>query len=199
MCLPHDLIWIKPSKNLFQDAPAWVRTDWDCTLPLVVRRDCCASGIIPAGIRGRQRAQRHPVFVSRGEITRVLRPEEVLLYLERVTFQEHPTIVALKKLRTFSWPFSWGIGGSCGFSLATGQLRMRPESDLDLIIRAQNRLPRSQFDQWETVCQNLGCKADTQIQTPLGGFALKEWLTHERVLLKTNSGPLLVTDPWSGV
>lgn len=199
MCQPHDLIWVKPSDDFFHDVPDWVKTEWDWTLPLIVRRDSASPEKIPAGIRGLVRAHRHPVFVNCGDIVRVLTPEGVLEHLDNVTFKEHPCIVALKKLKAFSWPFAWGVGGSCGFSLATGQMRMRPESDLDLIIRAPTRLKRSDFDCWKTVCSTLGCRADTQVQTPLGGFALSEWLTHDRVLLKTNQRPLLTNDPWLGI
>jgi len=42
----------------------------------------------------------------------------------------------------------------------------------------------------------LPCRADTQIETPLGGFALTEWLREGRALLKTARGPRLVADPW---
>lgn len=38
---------------------------------------------------------------------------------------------------------------------------------------------------------------DVQIATPVGAFALREWLrTRGRVLLKTDTGPILCNDPW---
>lgn len=199
ICLPHDLIWIKPKEDFFLNLPEWAKVEWNPTLPLIVRRDYDNQGLIPAGIRGHQRGHRHPVFIDRDCITKILTPEAVLSYLDTVSFQEHPTVRALKKLRSFFWPFQWGVGGSCGYSLATGQMWMRPNSDLDLIVRAPKRLERSEFDQWSKACQELGCRADTQVQTPTGGFALNEWLEHERVLVKTNHCPILLNDPWSTV
>jgi phosphoribosyl-dephospho-CoA transferase len=42
------------------------------------------------------------------------------------------------------------------------------------------------------------CVADVQLQTPLGGVALREWAgTSNRVLLKSASEAFLVTDPWN--
>ncbi|MXG36341.1 phosphoribosyl-dephospho-CoA transferase, partial [Escherichia coli] len=40
------------------------------------------------------------------------------------------------------------------------------------------------------------CRADTQVDTPEGGFALAEWLRDGKTLLKTQCGPRLVADPW---
>jgi hypothetical protein len=37
---------------------------------------------------------------------------------------------------------------------------------------------------------------DIQIQTSKGGFSYKEWLKSKKVLLKTNTGPLLTDNPW---
>ncbi|MBO4790273.1 MAG: hypothetical protein J5492_04590 [Oxalobacter sp.] len=47
----------------------------------------------------------------------------------------------------------------------------------------------------------LPCRADIQVETPLGAFSLKEWLREEtgRVLLKTNTGPVLTAAPWGEV
>ncbi|MEZ2696443.1 phosphoribosyl-dephospho-CoA transferase MdcG domain-containing protein, partial [Hafnia alvei] len=42
----------------------------------------------------------------------------------------------------------------------------------------------------------LPCRTDVQVETPLGAFALTEWLRDKRVMLKTSTGPVLTRDPW---
>ncbi|MDU7867214.1 MAG: malonate decarboxylase holo-[acyl-carrier-protein] synthase, partial [Pantoea sp.] len=45
--------------------------------------------------------------------------------------------------------------------------------------------------------EKLPCRVDTQVETPLGAFALNEWLREGRVLLKTATGPRLTASAWS--
>jgi phosphoribosyl-dephospho-CoA transferase len=42
----------------------------------------------------------------------------------------------------------------------------------------------------------LPCRADTQVETPYGAFALNEWLRDGRALLKTSRGARLTAAPW---
>ena len=49
---------------------------------------------------------------------------------------------------------------------------------------------------WLQSFRNLLVGIDVQISTPSGGFALREWLLRDAVLLKTNSGPVLTDKPW---
>ncbi|MFP2008500.1 phosphoribosyl-dephospho-CoA transferase MdcG domain-containing protein [Klebsiella pneumoniae] len=39
-------------------------------------------------------------------------------------------------------------------------------------------------------------RADTQVETPYGAFALNEWLRDGRALLKTSRGARLTATPW---
>ncbi|MEN8470909.1 phosphoribosyl-dephospho-CoA transferase MdcG domain-containing protein, partial [Enterobacter cloacae subsp. cloacae] len=49
---------------------------------------------------------------------------------------------------------------------------------------------------WQAQLSRALCRADTQVDTPEGGFALAEWLRDGKTLLKTQYGPRLVADPW---
>ena len=92
---------------------------------------------------------------------------------------------------------AWGVTGSLGFELASGIAAAHPDSDLDLSLRAPHHLPR----EWaRTLCRLLDeapGRIDLQLETPYGAVALREWASEApRVLLKTQNGPLLVSDPW---
>jgi len=43
----------------------------------------------------------------------------------------------------------------------------------------------------------LPCRLDIQLETPLGGCALAEWLRGGKVLVKTAAGPIRVDNPWN--
>ncbi|WP_305796022.1 phosphoribosyl-dephospho-CoA transferase MdcG domain-containing protein, partial [Salmonella enterica] len=51
-------------------------------------------------------------------------------------------------------------------------------------------------EKWQLQLAGGLCRADTQVDTPRGGFALNEWLRDGKALLKTSQGPQLVRDPW---
>lgn len=95
------------------------------------------------------------------------------------------------------WPWRWGITGSVGYALATGLPTLHADSDLDLTLRAPQRLAQDDLAAWQQAVAGLACRVDTQVETPHGAFALAEWLRDGRTLLKTNRGPLPVSDPWN--
>ena len=68
---------------------------------------------------------------------------------------------------------------------------------MDLTIRAPQALDRSSLEKWQQQLTDGLCRADTQVETPYGAFALNEWLRDGKALLKTSRGPRLVSDPWS--
>lgn len=92
--------------------------------------------------------------------------------------------------------WTWGITGSTGYALATGIPVIHADSDLDLLIRAPRPISPDAFTAWQTQLGRALCRADTQVDTPDGGFALAEWLRDGKTLLKTSRGPRLVADPW---
>ena len=91
----------------------------------------------------------------------------------------------------------WGVTGSVGFSLASGILAMRQDSDLDLLLRAPRRIPRTTAAELIELLTHSPVRIDVQVETVQGAFALAEWVAgRTRVLLKTATGPFLVDDPW---
>jgi len=80
--------------------------------------------------------------------------------------------------------------------LATGIAVCTDQSDLDLLIRCPQARPRGDFTALLATVATLPCRVDIQMETPLGGVALLEWLRGGKVLIKTDRGPLLGRDPW---
>ncbi|MFP2507115.1 malonate decarboxylase holo-ACP synthase [Buttiauxella gaviniae] len=195
---PHDLLWLSESNALEGVSEEWGASQWRPQLPVVVRRDVNHEGRIPVGVRGMRRDQRAAGWVNAAKIKRVVSPESLASreLLVKSPFVSMPPVQGAIQLALREWPWVWGITGSVGYALATEVPVLHADSDLDLIIRCPEPVEHKLLLEWQQVIGQLLCRADTQIETPQGAFALAEWLRDGRVLLKTSSGPQLVSDPW---
>ncbi|EAA7242039.1 malonate decarboxylase holo-ACP synthase [Salmonella enterica] len=195
---PHDLIWLNARDALEGITESWVDDVWHTGLPVVVRRDVDALGRIPVGVRGMKRDQRAAGWAQPAAIVRICSPESLVdsQVLLRSPFISQPPVQVALVLAQRAWPWTWGITGSTGYALATGVPVIHARSDLDLLIRAPEKLSRTQLEKWQLPLTDALCRADTQVETPSGAFALNEWLRDGRALLKTSRGPRLVSDPW---
>lgn len=195
---PHDLIWLTASDALEGISESWVASAWHTGLPVVVRRDVDTNGRIPVGVRGLKRDQRAAGWVNPQNIARVVTPEQLAIESEllRSPFITQPPVQVAVQLSRQPWPWIWGITGSTGYALATGIPVIHADSDLDLLIRAPQPLSADALTVWQSQLSHALCRADTQVDTPEGGFALNEWLRDGKTLLKTVTGPRLVSDPW---
>ncbi|MCU6677515.1 malonate decarboxylase holo-ACP synthase [Leclercia tamurae] len=196
---PHDLIWLNARDALEGIADAWVDGAWHTGLPVVVRRDVDGNGRIPVGVRGLKRDQRAAGWVNPDQIVRVVSPEQLSAEasLLRSPFITQPPVQVAVQLSRMTWPWTWGITGSTGYALATGIAVIHADSDLDLLIRAPQPLSPDVLLAWQSHLKGALCRADTQVETPLGGFALNEWLRDGKTLLKTDRGPRLTANPWA--
>ena len=196
---PHDLIWLTTRDALEDIHESWVDTAWHTGLPVVVRRDVDGNGRIPVGVRGLKRDQRAAGWVNPHQIARIVSPEQLSAEesLLRSPFITQPPVQVAVQLSRTSWPWTWGITGSTGYTLATGIAVIHADSDLDLLIRAPEPLSRTVLLSWQSQLEGALCRADTQVETPLGGFALNEWLRDGKTLLKTDRGPRLTANPWA--
>jgi len=195
---PHDLLWLQSRDALLNVKEAWVTAQWYKGLPVVVRRDVNEHDEIPVGVRGMKREQRAAGWVKTEAVSRVMTPEDIAERdrLLHSPFVSQPPVQAAILLTTFAWPWLWGITGSTAYAIATEIPVLHADSDLDLLIRAPQPLTHDELRQWQAQVEKLPCRADTQVETPLGAFALNEWLREGRVLLKTATGPLLTATPW---
>lgn len=197
---PHDLVWLKAAAPLELDGqwPGWLTPDWRACAPLVVRRESSAAGRAPVGLRGATRSERCKGYAAQADIARRVVPE-MLAGGARHLPCHAPALAALAALAPAldALGLAWGPTGGVGFFLASGLPVLRADSDLDLLVRAPQPLTAAQDAALGALQRGAACRIDIQIDTGHGAFAFAEWQrTAGRVLLKTDSGPVLSGDPW---
>ncbi|WP_161865896.1 malonate decarboxylase holo-ACP synthase [Pseudomonas yangonensis] len=198
---PHDLLWGLRPEHLPQEAPAWAHAALGGHVPVVVRRAPAEPGWVAVGIRGAAREQRHAAWMRLSDISRLVSPQAVARAGRwRNHAQSHwPALRALSQLapRLDALDLAWGVTGSLGFELASGIAAAHADSDLDLLLRAPEPVSRAEARALCMLLDEAPGRIDLQLETPHGSVALREWASAApRVLLKTQNGPLLVSDPW---
>ncbi len=95
-------------------------------------------------------------------------------------------------------PLPWGPVGSVGFELATGRKVTTEVSDLDIVIRAKQRMGLEQARSFLDCTLELEAKVDVRVETPLCGFSLEEYVSASsaKILLRYPDGGRLGEDPW---
>ncbi|WP_151811687.1 malonate decarboxylase holo-ACP synthase [Acinetobacter bereziniae] len=194
----HDLLWGLTEQCLPLDVPEWVNHAIQRGDPVVVRRAVSGQGMIPVGVRGTQKSQRYALMMPEQRIEKCIKPEQ-LCALGVSQFPQWARKILHLQTQMNSLLLQWGYTGSMGFELATGRKTVTAQSDLDVLIRTPKGLSKAQaFEIWQQL-QQTGLPLDVQLQTPLGGVALKEWVRATgKVLLKRNQGAVLVNNPWQG-
>jgi len=193
----HDLLWGMMVDCLTDDVPLWVEEVLQRGDPVVVRRAITSPDQVAVGVRGQLRHQRYAAQMPRSAITRQLKPEA----LTHVNTQQFEHLAErLQTISSIMKNFSecWGYTGSFGFELATGIQTVTQQSDIDLLIRAEQLFAKKQAIVLLENFQKAGLNVDIQLQLPQGGMALKEWARNSgKVLLKRAEGAVLVENPWT--
>ncbi|WP_368677702.1 malonate decarboxylase holo-ACP synthase [Acinetobacter lactucae] len=193
----HDLLWGMTVDCLADDAPHWVKEVLLRGDPVVVRRAITPVDQVAVGVRGQFRHQRYATQMPRSAINRQLKPEA----LTHVDMQQFAHLAErLQTISSIMKNFSgyWGYTGSFGFELATGIKTVTQQSDIDLLIRAEQPFAKKQAVELLENFQQAGLNVDIQLQLPQGGLALKEWAGNSgKVLLKRPDGAVLVENPWN--
>jgi phosphoribosyl-dephospho-CoA transferase len=199
---PHDLLWAQADSLQLTGAWfEWADAGWLRSAPVVVRRETTVAGQVPVGLRGKARSQRSKGYVPRAAVQRCVTPEMLVAGLQTrdASINTFAVLSALQEIAPAldATGLAWGPTGGVGFFLATGLPVLRPDSDLDLVVRAPQPLGNAQAMALAEVQRHPACRIDIQIDTGHGAFALAEWARDGgRVMLKTNDGPLLCTNPW---
>lgn len=150
------------------------------------------------GVRGHSRDQRYATAMRLTDITRRVRPEELVEAVDSHA-ADWPALRALRHIRPVmdAVGLPWGVAGSVGFELASGAAVLHQDSDLDLVLRTTTLFSREQAVALVDALGGAVCRIDLQLQTPAGAVALREWAGSARqVLLKADDAARLVTDPW---
>lgn len=200
----HDLLRIPSVGSLIVDNPI---PDWVCDSInhanwVVVRRDTAKHGRVPVGIRGNLRSQRFPAFLPMDAILEKVEPEDLVEQRLWITNPRHSQVEAFKYLDKLieiysTYGFSWGPTGSVGFELASRVPTAHAGSDLDVVIRAPQRLEQSVAQELIEFHERFPVRIDVQLETPIGAVSLVEYARGTgSMLLRADSGPRLVKDPW---
>jgi phosphoribosyl-dephospho-CoA transferase len=201
---PHDVLRLRRLPVL-DGEPVWVRDAFLYAPYAVVRRARAAPGLVAVGMRGASRAQRYGTWVDDADVEFALAPEVLVTREPSPGRESLPAFSVLSVLRSAPGslaPFVWGPAGSVGFELATGLPTATGSSDLDLLIRAPDKLHHATaarlFAELLARAEHAGIHVDAQLATPAGGVALAEFAAGKpRVMVRAGDGAALVADPWA--
>jgi phosphoribosyl-dephospho-CoA transferase len=209
--LVHDLLQISELSDLVYvgwellplSTRLWVERSLQEAPFVVVRRANLFDGLIPVGVRGSLRKQRFAAYLAPESIRNRITPEQltpVRGWLANARGEEIPALKVLARLEEElpDFPLTYGPIGSIGFELASGLPIATSTSDLDLLIRATERVSMQLAQELVTIFSGSPCRVDAQLETPRGAVALTEYASGQRpLLLKQDDGPVLVDDPWT--
>jgi phosphoribosyl-dephospho-CoA transferase len=189
--------------SLEDRCPLWVKCSLQEAPFVVVRRANMFDGMIPVGVRGSLRNQRFAAYLVPESIREQITPEQLTGprgWLIQAQSREVPAFNALAAIqeKLADLPLAYGPTGGVGFELASGIPTATSTSDVDLIIRASERLPMRLAQELITIFSASSCRIDAQIETPRGAVSLAEYASNQTpLLLRQNDGPVLVDDPWA--
>jgi phosphoribosyl-dephospho-CoA transferase len=200
----HDLLEIDADQLIAAQAsqPQWVEESLGKSPFVVVRRDRATGGQIPVGVRGAERYHRWATFCHSRFVKSIVSPPQLLRRTVAISRSDlMPAFRAFTTLKDRWMDFDrpWGPGGSVGFELATSAHVVNPESDLDIVLYAEERMTAEEAKSLCDLAMDLPAVVDIRVETPACGFSLIEYAQTESssILLRTPSGQLLGDDPWS--
>jgi phosphoribosyl-dephospho-CoA transferase len=190
-------------------APAWAGASLQLAPWVVVRRLAHRPSELPVGIRGVLRRQRAAAWLADRAVKDCITPQQLACQRawHRATGRHpgrraHPAFQVLDEvaeiLAALGFSGRWGPGGSVGFELASGLSCTTPDSDLDLVLQAEEPIARASAATLHADLSKLPVRVDLLLETPHGAVALSEYVgSSEVTLLRCADGPRLVRDPWT--
>ncbi len=180
-----------------QPFPEWVNASLGLAPFVVVRRAENKNGSVPVGIRGNERGQRFAAWLPFEKAVEVITPYTLATqanWKKVYTGNPPPSIRSLQLVTPLMQrtEYPWGPTGSAGFELTTGMPTLKEDSDLDLIVDLPEMISIEAARLLMISLEKISLvRLDVQMNTSIGGVALKEYITSEEVLIKTCTGPLL--------
>nr|WP_319536680.1 malonate decarboxylase holo-ACP synthase [uncultured Vibrio sp.] len=198
----HDLLWVDEITLEGNESPSWY-ANHNQSLPVVVRR-ANRQTLIPVGVRGKSRSERLAAWACKSSVIKSVTPRELVQSEYARAYWQSSELVSFKTLTDVdaicqAHGIEWGVTGSLGYELATGMPCAHPDSDIDMTIYLSEPVPMRTLADLNHQLDALPSKIDTQIETPLGAIALREWVVgagESNVLIKTDKGPSLTDNPW---
>jgi phosphoribosyl-dephospho-CoA transferase len=178
---------------------ALARAPW-----VVVRRSRSRDGLIPVGVRGRDRAERLAAWLRPDAVLEWLTPPDLAArggWRSSGRGTEVPALASLESVAALmrAHELLWGPCGSVGFELASGVATAAADSDLDLMIEAGVAPPRAVAAGLCAALAQLPVRADVLLEGPHGAVALEEYAAGcAPLMLRTVDGARMAHDPWTG-
>jgi phosphoribosyl-dephospho-CoA transferase len=201
----HTLLRIAGADALYGEIalPVWVAAQLRCAPWVVVRRERPRHDLIPVGVRGPTRAQRCAAWLPKSQVLECVDPLQLAArrgWAGSPRCAQVPALAALEPVEQIMAGMGltgcWGPAGSAAFELASGIATARPGSDLDLIVQADEPLPRRRAAALHRELARLAVRADALLEAPAGAVSLGEYVRGEApLLLRTPDGARLVRDP----
>jgi phosphoribosyl-dephospho-CoA transferase len=199
----HDLLEIDPERflSLHASVPEWAAEVLQRVPFLVVRRGLVSGQAIPVGVRGTERNQRWAAECSPALVKSITTPPQLLkrsVPMFRADSVPAFGSLLLLKDRWTDFDRPWGPGGSIGFELATGSRVAKPESDLDIVIYADEHITTDEAKSLCALASGLPAAVDIRVETRTCGFSLKEYASRglAPILLRTPCGVKLASVSW---
>jgi phosphoribosyl-dephospho-CoA transferase len=199
---PHDLLEAAGPAAILPEAPtpAWVGAVLAQAPLVVIRRHTPTADSVPVGLRGQRRDARWAGWLAKEAIVRRIAPEDLSRgrrWLDSPRRLPHFAVLAAIHADLDDRGLAWGPTGSAGFELASGEAHLRPDSDIDLVIRASQGLPLPLATALATRFAAAPVRIDAQVDTALGTVALTEYIRRPpSILVRTLAGPRLIGNPW---
>ncbi|MCH7320324.1 malonate decarboxylase holo-ACP synthase [Solibacillus sp. MA9] len=186
----HDLVYLNSIEEIefFGDLPDWMNEDEMAQGIAVVRRMKVMKGKVAIGFRGDNRSKRFAAITSISNIKREIRPFDILKKTYPASHKQ-----SLQYIAEVLDGFKWGIGGSVGFSMATGINVCHENSDIDIIIYCEKLNELDQLMPIFSELQKSIHRVDVQIEIlDVGAVMLADYLEHHSFILRTSTGPVLL-------
>lgn len=185
--------------------PHWASAALQLAPWAVVRRAAPRLGLWPVGVRGGLRAQRCAAWLPDRAIRDCITPQMLAakqVWRQQPSTTATPAVAVLDEVAAIlvaqGFAGRWGPGGSVGFELASGVPSTTAGSDLDLVLQADEPMPRTDAIRLHADLSKLPVRIDLLLETPYGAVALAEYAKSAGVtLMRSAQGPRLVHDPWS--
>ncbi|OAQ07887.1 hypothetical protein A3O17_06105 [Ligilactobacillus aviarius] len=202
---PHDLLTITLEKDELSSFPEWAQlklTEFQTVI--VTRQKPLSKNKIVVGVRGNQRNQRFAFEINKQRIQKRVTPYEALEQFKFNRLPESrkgfPVFQALRSIQGKHFlSADFGITGSAGYEIVTGDMMVKETSDLDLVLKVDHQIS---FDKLKKLWENLNqfsVHADVQLVNDDRGFSLEEFVQQngKQVLMKSGTGPFISNCPWS--
>jgi phosphoribosyl-dephospho-CoA transferase len=195
---PHDLLRIDPVavSELTRSLPGWAAASLAAAPWVVVRRAMTCEELLPVGLRGHGRSERCAAWLPLAAVVECRTPED-LVAARAWRRSGIPALAALDAVAALLAGWSWGPTGSVGFELATGHSTAKPDSDLDIVLRAPSRMSPDEASHLLAALATLPARVDVAVEAPLGACSLAEIAAGSAIVVKTPTGPRLVRNAWA--